>query len=43
MAMCDAVKKALELHLSALLELPLEELLRRRTKKYRRIGVLGGE
>ena len=41
MAMCDAVKKALELHLSALLELPLEELLLRRTKKYRRIGVLG--
>ncbi len=43
MAMCDAVKKAVELHLSALLELPLEELLRRRAKKYRRIGVLGGE
>ncbi len=43
MAMCDAVKKAVELHLSALLELPLEELLRRRSKKYRRIGVLGGE
>ena len=43
MAMCDAVKKAIELHLGALLELPLEELLRRRSKKYRRIGVLGGE
>jgi len=43
MAMCDAVKKAVELHLSALLELPLEELLLRRAKKYRRIGVLGGE
>ena len=42
-AMCDAVKKALELHLSALLELPTEELLQRRTKKYRRMGVLGQE
>jgi acetyl-CoA carboxylase carboxyl transferase subunit alpha len=43
MAMCDAVKKAVELHLSALLELPLEELLQRRSRKYRKIGVLGGE
>ena len=43
MAMCDAVKKAIALHLGEMLELPLEELLRRRTRKYRKIGVLGGE
>ena len=42
-AMCDAVKKAVEAHLSELLELPLDELLQRRSKKYRRMGVLGGE
>src|SRR5437867_3314359 len=42
-AMCNAVKKAVEPHLSALLELPLDELLRRRHTKYRRMGVLGGE
>ncbi len=42
-AMCNAVKKAVEPHLSALLELPLDELLQRRHKKYRRMGVLGGE
>jgi acetyl-CoA carboxylase carboxyl transferase subunit alpha len=42
-AMCDAVKKAIETHLTALLELPLDELLRQRYKKYRHIGVLGGE
>lgn len=42
-AMCDAVKKALALHLGEMLELPLEELLRRRTRKYRKMGVLGGE
>jgi len=42
-AMCNAVKKAVEPHLSALLELPLEELLLRRHTKYRRMGVLGGE
>ncbi len=42
-AMCDAVKKAIELHLSALLELPTDELLQRRTKKYRRMGVMGQE
>ena len=40
---CDAVKKAVESHLSALLELPLDELLRRRYEKYLRIGVLGQE
>src|SRR3989442_1791573 len=42
-AMCNAVKKAVEPHLSALLELPLDELLRRRHTKYRRMGALGGE
>jgi len=42
-AMCNAVKKAVEPHLSALLELPLDELLLRRHTKYRRMGVLGGE
>ncbi len=42
-AMCNAVKKAVEPHLSALLERPLDELLQRRHKKYRRMGVLGGE
>jgi acetyl-CoA carboxylase carboxyl transferase subunit alpha len=42
-AICDAVKKAVEAHLSELLEPPLDELLQRRFKKYRRIGVLGGE
>jgi hypothetical protein len=41
--MCDAVKKAIVLHLGEMLELPLEELLRRRTRKYCKIGVLGGE
>jgi acetyl-CoA carboxylase carboxyl transferase subunit alpha len=41
-AMCDAVKKAVVAHLGALLELPLEELLRRRYEKYRKIGALGG-
>src|SRR5438105_721595 len=41
MAMCDAVKKALALHLGEMLELSLEELLRRRSRKYRKIGVLG--
>jgi len=38
----EAVKKAIETHLSALLELPLDELLRRRHEKYRKIGALGG-
>jgi acetyl-CoA carboxylase carboxyl transferase subunit alpha len=38
---CDAVKKAIEAHLSALLELPLEELLQQRYDKYRNIGALG--
>jgi acetyl-CoA carboxylase carboxyl transferase subunit alpha len=42
-AMCNAVKKAVEPHLSALLELPLDELLQRRHTKYRRMGVLGGK
>ncbi len=42
-AICGAVKKAVEAHLSALLELPLDDLLQRRFKKYRRMGVLGGE
>jgi len=40
---CDAVKKAVETHLNALLELPLDELLQRRYEKYRRMGALGGE
>ncbi len=41
LAMCDAVKKAIALHLGEMLELPSEELLRRRQRKYRKIGVLG--
>jgi acetyl-CoA carboxylase carboxyl transferase subunit alpha len=41
-AICNAVKKAIEAHLSALLELPLDELLQQRHTKYRRMGVLGG-
>ncbi len=40
-AMCNAVQKAVEAHLSELLELPLGELLQRRHKKYRRMGVMG--
>src|SRR5712692_6801954 len=40
-ATCNAVKKAVEAHLSELLELPLDELLQRRHKKYRRMGTLG--
>ena len=39
---CSAAKKAVEAHLSALVELPLDELLRRRAEKYRRMGVMGG-
>jgi len=42
-AICGAVKKAVEAHLSALLELPLDDLLQRRFKKYRRMGALGGQ
>jgi len=42
-AICNAVKKAVEAHLSELLQLPLDELLQRRFKKYRRMGALGGE
>jgi acetyl-CoA carboxylase carboxyl transferase subunit alpha len=41
-AICNAVKKAIEAHLSALLELPLDELLQQRHTKYRRMGVLRG-
>ena len=37
---CDAVKKSIEIHLTALQELPLETLLQQRYDKYRRIGVL---
>jgi acetyl-CoA carboxylase carboxyl transferase subunit alpha len=37
---CDTVKKAIEAHLSELLELSTEDLLKRRYDKYRRIGVL---
>jgi len=40
-ATCNAVKKTVETHLSELLELPLDELLQRRHKKYRRMGALG--
>ena len=42
-AMRNAVKKAVEAHLSTPLELPLDELLQQRHKKSRRMGVLGGE
>lgn len=37
---CDTVKKAIEAHLSELLELSTDDLLKRRYEKYRRIGVL---
>jgi acetyl-CoA carboxylase carboxyl transferase subunit alpha len=40
---CDGVKKAVEAHLSALLDLSLENLLQQRYEKYRRMGVLVGE
>ena len=40
MLSCDTVKKAIESHLSELLELSTEDLLKRRYEKYRRIGVL---
>jgi acetyl-CoA carboxylase carboxyl transferase subunit alpha len=40
MLSCDTVKKAIEAHLSELLELSTEDLLKRRYEKYRRIGVL---
>ena len=36
---CDTVKKAIETHLSALLDLSTEDLLKHRTDKYRRMGV----
>jgi acetyl-CoA carboxylase carboxyl transferase subunit alpha len=39
---CDTVKKALEAHLSSLVDLPIDILLQKRYDKYRRIGVLGG-
>lgn len=39
---CDTVKKAVETHLSALSDLPLDELLRRRYDKYRKIGAFSG-
>ena len=42
-AICGAVKKAVEAHLSALLDLPLDDLLQWRFKKYRRMGALGGQ
>jgi acetyl-CoA carboxylase carboxyl transferase subunit alpha len=37
---CDTVKKAVETHLSALLEMPVDNLLQRRFQKYRNLGVL---
>src|SRR5207245_8503032 len=37
---CDAVKKSIEIHLTALQELPLETLLQQRYDKYRRLGAL---
>ena len=40
MLSCDTVKKAIESHLSELLELSTEDLLKRRYEKYRRIGVM---
>jgi acetyl-CoA carboxylase carboxyl transferase subunit alpha len=40
MLSCDTVKKAIEAHLTELLELSTEDLLKRRYEKYRRIGVL---
>ena len=40
MLSCDTVKKAIEAHLSELLELSTEDLLKRRYDKYRRIGDL---
>ena len=40
MLSCDTVKKAIEAHLSELLELSTEDLLKRRYDKYRRIGLL---
>ena len=40
MLSCDTVKKAIEAHLSELLELSNEDLLKRRYDKYRRIGLL---
>ena len=36
---CDTVKKAIETHLSALLDLSTEDLLKHRSDKYRRMGV----
>ena len=36
---CDTVKKAIETHLSALLDLSTEDLLKHRSNKYRRMGV----
>ncbi len=42
-AICNAVKKTVEAHLSELLGLPPDELLQRRHTKYRRMGALGGE
>ena len=39
---CETVKKALEAHLSSLVDLPIDVLLQRRYEKYRRMGVLGG-
>jgi acetyl-CoA carboxylase carboxyl transferase subunit alpha len=39
---CDTVKKAIEAHLSELLELSTEDLLKRRYDKYRRMGVRAG-
>jgi len=38
---CDGVKKAVAAHLSELLEIPTDDLMKRRYEKYRRIGVLG--
>jgi acetyl-CoA carboxylase carboxyl transferase subunit alpha len=37
---CDTVKKVIETHLNQLMELPTDDLLKRRYEKYRRIGVL---
>jgi acetyl-CoA carboxylase carboxyl transferase subunit alpha len=43
MLTCDTVKKTLEAHLNALLEMPVGELLKRRYEKYRQIGVVSNE
>ena len=40
---CDGVKKAVDAHLTALLEMPPEVLVERRYDKYRNIGLFSGK